>query len=349
MRIAMGGACTAIGDRCGRDDWFFTNRAGAQRSFASVVPLASFRPRDPEGPEGLQSPKESKGSTRSTRSASDDLERSLKGSAVDDLRAMRRALRGKKVSLDDFQILETVGKGGFGRVRVIKPREQMLKQGQNSALKIRKQNSVDSGADSPKAKFARSASSGHELDVNHDHNIVRLADYATCVKLINKVKAQQSMCGLKISIEALRREIMVLSTLEHPLIINLISVFHDEKRVCVIYEYVNGGELRTYLEERLVEDRVFSQMSRAKRNEEMRQREAELSEVKAQEQQQNPGMLVCDSPERFFVADVVLMMEYLQHETKRIVSKIVIFERPRPIHSHLRSSLPSSRHQEILF
>ena len=246
----MGGACTAIGDRCGRDDWFFTNRAGAQRSFASVVPLTKG---DPEGPQGLQSPKESKGSTRSTRSASDDLERSLKGSAVDDLRAMRRALRGKKVSLDDFQILETVGKGGFGRVRVIKPREQMLKNGQNSVLKVRNAN-----ADSPKAKLARSASSGHELDVNHDHNIVKLADYATCVKLINKTKAQQSMCGLKLSIEALRREIMVLSTLEHPLIINLISVFHDEKRVCVIYEYVNGGELRTYLDERLVEDRVFS-------------------------------------------------------------------------------------------
>ena len=60
-------------------------------------------------------------------------------------------------------------------------------------------------------------------------------------------------------------------------------------------------------------------MSRAKRTEETRRQQAVLSEVKAQEQRRNPGMLVCDSPQRFFVADVVLMMEYLQHETKRIV------------------------------
>ena len=30
---------------------------------------------------------------------------------------------------------------------------------------------------------------------------------------------------------------------------------------CIIYEYINGGELRTYLDERVIEDRVFSQMS----------------------------------------------------------------------------------------
>ena len=29
---------------------------------------------------------------------------------------------------------------------------------------------------------------------------------------------------------------MILSSLEHPLIINLVTLFHDEKRICIIYE-----------------------------------------------------------------------------------------------------------------
>merc|ERR1719331_205885 len=116
----------------------------------------------------------------------------------------------------------------------------------------------------------------------------KLDDYATCVKLMNKVRVQQAMNGLKLSIESLRREVTILSSLEHPLIINLVTLFHDEKRICIIYEYVNGGELRTYLDERVIEDRVFSQMSRAKRNEEKRRQQAVLTEVKAQEQKRNP-------------------------------------------------------------
>jgi serine/threonine protein kinase len=287
--VAMGVACTTIGDRCGRDRDFFTDRAGARSSLVSVVPktqLGGYR-------------RNSTGTTSLVLGGEREPESVLQGTALDDLRAIRRALRGKKVKLDDFQILETVGKGGFGRVRVIKPREKMM------------------NAKSPRGGYDH----GGKLDLAREDSsrIVKLDDYATCVKLMNKVRVQQSMNGLQLSIESLRREVMILSSLEHPLIINLVTLFHDEKRICIIYEYVNGGELRTYLDERVIEDRVFSQMSRAKRNEEKRRQQAVLNEVKMQEQQRNPHMLVCDSPERFFVADIVLMMEYLQHETKRIV------------------------------
>ena len=32
------------------------------------------------------------------------------------------------------------------------------------------------------------------------------------------------------------QEVTILSSLEHPLIINLVTLFHDEKRICIIYE-----------------------------------------------------------------------------------------------------------------
>ena len=80
----------------------------------------------------------------------------------------------------------------------------------------------------------------------------------------------------------------ILANLEHPFITNLITVrdaepsrltpprreskavpsprrprqvFNDEKRVMVIYEYVNGGELRTWLKESDREAREFAMLS----------------------------------------------------------------------------------------
>jgi serine/threonine protein kinase len=38
-----------------------------------------------------------------------------------------------------------------------------------------------------------------------------------------------------------------MGSISHPFIVNMISTFQDKKRICVLLEYVNGGELFSYL------------------------------------------------------------------------------------------------------
>jgi len=44
-----------------------------------------------------------------------------------------------------------------------------------------------------------------------------------------------------------KAEKQILQTLEHPFIVNLLAVFQDEKRIFMLMEYVNGGELFSHL------------------------------------------------------------------------------------------------------
>lgn len=63
------------------------------------------------------------------------------------------------------------------------------------------------------------------------------------LKIMNKVKAAQAMGGVHIASAAFKQEITLLKELEFPFIVNLITFFHDSKRVFIAMEYVNGGEL----------------------------------------------------------------------------------------------------------
>lgn len=63
------------------------------------------------------------------------------------------------------------------------------------------------------------------------------------LKIINKVKATQKYESIGSAMAAIRQEIRILHELEFPFVVNLITIFHDDARVCLLMEFVNAGEL----------------------------------------------------------------------------------------------------------
>lgn len=66
---------------------------------------------------------------------------------------------------------------------------------------------------------------------------------AMALKMMNKVRAAQTMGGVSVASAALKQEITLLKDVEFPFIVNMITFFHDPKRVFIAMEFVNGGEL----------------------------------------------------------------------------------------------------------
>eukprot|EP01069_Polyplicarium_translucidae_P000601 Polyplicarium_translucidae@DN1314_c0_g1_i1.p1 len=107
---------------------------------------------------------------------------------------MKRSIQGRKLELNDFELLPTVGTGTFGRVRVVRfkdPRFYSIPL----ALKILKKSEV-----------------------------IRL-------KQVEHVKAEKD----------------ILLPISHPFIVNVLATFQDDRRLLILMEYVNGGELFSYL------------------------------------------------------------------------------------------------------
>jgi len=48
-------------------------------------------------------------------------------------------------------------------------------------------------------------------------------------------------------VDHVKAEAQILMQLSHPFIVNLLAVFHDSRRLCMLMEFVNGGELFGYL------------------------------------------------------------------------------------------------------
>merc|ERR1719265_1917056 len=63
------------------------------------------------------------------------------------------------------------------------------------------------------------------------------------LKMLNKLKATQNMGGIGPAMVALRQEVSIMAHLEFPFIVNMITMFHDDKRVMLLMEFVNAGEL----------------------------------------------------------------------------------------------------------
>jgi serine/threonine protein kinase len=66
--------------------------------------------------------------------------------------------------------------------------------------------------------------------------------YPLALKIMKKIEVVR----LK-QIDHIRNERAIMGSLAHPFIVNLIATFQDPKRICVLLEYVNGGELFSYL------------------------------------------------------------------------------------------------------
>lgn len=61
-----------------------------------------------------------------------------------------------------------------------------------------------------------------------------------------KILKKSEVIRLK-QVEHVKAEKEILMRIAHPFIVNLLAVFQDEKRLCMLLEYVNGGELFSHL------------------------------------------------------------------------------------------------------
>lgn len=87
-------------------------------------------------------------------------------------------------------------------------------------------------------------------------NTIGLGTFAR-VKLVRHRNAEKTPFALKVmkkldiillkQVEHIKNEKIVLSMVDHPFIVNLLTTFQDEKRLFMLLEFVNGGELFTYL------------------------------------------------------------------------------------------------------
>lgn len=107
--------------------------------------------------------------------------------------SLLKAMAGRTWSFSDFELYDTVGKGTFSRVRVVKMKGNIDR--------------------SPMA-----------LKILRKGDVIRL-------KQVEHVKAEKQ----------------IMSMIEHPFIVNLLGAFQDDKRLFMLLEYINGGELFSYL------------------------------------------------------------------------------------------------------
>ncbi|EPR59439.1 AGC kinase [Toxoplasma gondii TgCatPRC2] len=64
-----------------------------------------------------------------------------------------------------------------------------------------------------------------------------------------KILSKHKIVKMK-QVEHVKDEKRILSSIEHPFIVNLLAAFQDEKRLFILMEYVNGGELFSHLRRR---------------------------------------------------------------------------------------------------
>lgn len=76
--------------------------------------------------------------------------------------------------------------------------------------------------------------------------VVKIKGSADRTPLALKILKKSEVIRLK-QVEHVKAEKQILSMIEHPFIVNLLTTFQDEKRLFMLMEYVNGGELFSYL------------------------------------------------------------------------------------------------------
>eukprot|EP01066_Platyproteum_vivax_P009165 Platyproteum_vivax@DN4006_c0_g1_i1.p1 len=76
--------------------------------------------------------------------------------------------------------------------------------------------------------------------------VVKVKGSADRTPLALKILRKSEVIRLK-QVEHVKAEKTILLMIEHPFIVNLLATFHDEKRLFMVMEYVNGGELFSYL------------------------------------------------------------------------------------------------------
>ena len=76
--------------------------------------------------------------------------------------------------------------------------------------------------------------------------IVKLKGDASRTAMALKMLKKTEVIRLK-QVEHVRSEKEILMSIDHPFIVTLVAAFQDERRLYMLMEYVNGGELFSYL------------------------------------------------------------------------------------------------------
>jgi len=76
--------------------------------------------------------------------------------------------------------------------------------------------------------------------------VVKIKGSTDRTPLALKIMKKSEVIRLK-QVEHVKAEVGILAKIEHPFIVNLLTKFQDEKRLFLLLEYVNGGELFSYL------------------------------------------------------------------------------------------------------
>ena len=64
------------------------------------------------------------------------------------------------------------------------------------------------------------------------------------LKILAKMKIANEWGGsISHAARAVLRETSILQAVENPFVVNVLRVFHNEKRVFILMEFVNGGEM----------------------------------------------------------------------------------------------------------
>lgn len=76
--------------------------------------------------------------------------------------------------------------------------------------------------------------------------VVKISGSSDRTPLALKIMKKSEVIRLR-QVEHVKAETAVLSTIEHPFIVNLIATFQDDKRLFLLLEFINGGELFSHL------------------------------------------------------------------------------------------------------
>jgi len=76
--------------------------------------------------------------------------------------------------------------------------------------------------------------------------VIKIKGSADRTPFALKIMKKSEVIRLK-QVEHVKAETQILSQIEHPFIVNLLCTFQDEKRLFILLEFVNGGELFSHL------------------------------------------------------------------------------------------------------
>ena len=127
--------------------------------------------------------------------------------------------RRRKTFIGHWQLGKTIGKGGCSRVRVVRHRYR----DQYGAVKIITRSTAES---------------------------TRAQSLANLIESTKGLSSTTTPAGHKPIPYGLEREIAVMKLLEHPNIVRLYDVWENHNELYLIMEYVDGGELFHYVDER---------------------------------------------------------------------------------------------------